>query len=113
MYDLIINGAGSIGMTIGIEAEKRNLSYLIIDKGVLVNSLNQFPVNMTFFSTSKLLEIGEVPFTSLQDKPTRCEALEYFRRENDNWKLNINFYEKIISVQKEDAQFEITTDKTN
>jgi len=111
MYDLIIVGAGPIGMTIGIESEKRGLSYLIIDKGVLVNSLYHFPTNMTFFSTSKLLEIGETPFISHQDKPTRREALEYFRRVNDKWNLNINLYEKVLSVDGQENAFELTTDK--
>ncbi len=111
MYDLIIIGAGPIGMTIGIESEKRGLSYLIIDKGVLVNSLYHFPTNMTFFSTSKLLEIGETPFISHQDKPTRREALEYFRRVHDTWKLNINLYEKVLSVDGKEGQFLLGTNK--
>jgi thioredoxin reductase len=80
MLDVVIIGAGPIGLACGIEAEKKQLSYRIIEKGCLVNSLYHFPVNMTFFSTSQRLEIGNVPFISHGDKPTRGEALEYYRR---------------------------------
>ncbi|MGA7839081.1 MAG: NAD(P)-binding domain-containing protein, partial [Ignavibacteriaceae bacterium] len=79
-YDVIIIGAGPIGLRCGIEAVKRGKSYLIVEKGCLVNSLYNYPTNMTFFSTSERLEIGEVPFVSHGDKPTRRESLEYFRR---------------------------------
>jgi thioredoxin reductase len=74
-YDLIIIGAGPIGLACGIEAKKNGLSYLIIEKGCLVNSLYNYPLNMTFFSTSERLEIGEVPFISHGAKPNRVEAL--------------------------------------
>ena len=80
-FDVIIIGAGPIGLRCGIEAVNRNLSYLIIDKGCLVNSIYNYPTNMTFFSTSDRLEIGEVPFVSHGDKPTRREALEYYSSE--------------------------------
>jgi thioredoxin reductase (NADPH) len=80
MYDVIIIGAGPIGLSCGIEAEKRKLRYLIIEKGCLVNSIYNYPINMTFFSTSDRLEIGGIPFVSHGDKPTRREALEYYRR---------------------------------
>ncbi len=92
----IIIGAGPIGLTCGIEAVKRNISYLIIEKGCIVNSVFNYPVNMTFFSTSDRLEIGGVPFVSHGDKPTRREALEYYRRVVDAWKLKINTYEKVF-----------------
>ena len=97
-YDIIIIGAGPIGLACAIEAKKANLDYLIIEKGVLVNSLYHFPINMTFFSTSKLLEIGEVPFISHNDKPTRRESLEYYRRVFDSWQLKANFYERVESL---------------
>ncbi len=86
-FDVIIIGAGPIGLTCGIEAVKNNYSYLIIEKGCLVNSIFHYPINMTFFSTSERLEIGDVPFISHGDKPTRREALEYFRRVKKAWKL--------------------------
>lgn len=107
----IIIGAGPIGLTCGIEATKRNLSYLIIEKGCIVNSVFNYPVNMTFFSTSDRLEIGNVPFVSHGDKPTRREALEYYRRVVDAWKLKINTYEKVISIEKGVNHFNILTNK--
>ena len=80
MLDVFVIGAGPIGLACGIEAQKRGLSYVIVDKGCLVNSIYNYPANMTFFSTSDKLEIGEVPFISHNPKPTRPEALEYYRR---------------------------------
>ena len=94
-YKVIIIGAGPIGLACGIEAEKRNIDYLIIEKGCLVNSLFHYPTNMIFFSTSDRLEIGDIPFVSHGDKPTRRESLEYYRRVADAWKLKINTYEKV------------------
>ena len=96
-YDVIIIGCGTIGVKFGIQAERRNISYLIIEKGCLVNSVYNYPTNMTFFSTSERLEIGTVPFVSHSDKPTRREALEYYRRVKDTWKLKVNTYEKVIN----------------
>ncbi len=111
-FDLLIVGAGPIGMTCAIEAQKAGLKYIVIEKGVLVNSLYHFPTNMTFFSTSKKLEIGGIPFISHNEKPTRREALEYFRRVNESWKLNINFYEKVLNINKLASEsFEIETSK--
>lgn len=110
-FDIIIIGAGPIGMTCGIEAEKSGLSYLIIDKGCLVNSIYNYPKGMTFFSTSEKLEIGEVPFISHQVKPNRFEALEYYRRVASTWKLNINLYEKVNKVKKHEDSFEIISAK--
>src|SRR5674476_5695 len=88
IYDVIIIGGGPIGLAAGIEAKKAALDYLIIEKGVLVNSLYNYPVNMTFFSTSERLEIGDVPFVSNNNKPTRSEALEYYRRIVTSFELN-------------------------
>ncbi len=96
--DLIIIGAGPIGMACAIEAKKRGLDYLVIEKGVLVNSIYHFPTNMTFFSTSRLLEIGDVPFIAHGDKPTRREALEYYRRVAESRELNIRLYEAVTSL---------------
>ncbi|MEM7550823.1 MAG: YpdA family putative bacillithiol disulfide reductase [Bacteroidota bacterium] len=99
-FDIIIIGAGPIGLACGIEAKKNNLSYLILEKGSLVNSIYNYPKNMTFFSTSDRLEIGEVPFISHGVKPTRTEALEYYTRVASSWKLNINLYEGAEKVEK-------------
>ena len=112
MYDLLIVGAGPIGMTCAIEAQKAGLNYILIEKGVLVNSLYHFPTNMTFFSTSKKLEIGDVPFISHNEKPTRREALEYFRRVHDSWNINVNYYEKVLNINQLDNNiFDIQTSK--
>ncbi|MEP5613313.1 MAG: YpdA family putative bacillithiol disulfide reductase [Cyclobacteriaceae bacterium] len=109
--DLLIIGAGPIGMACGIEAEKANLSYVILDKGCLVNSIYNYPKNMTFFSTSDKLEIGNVPFISHNPKPVRAEALEYFRRVASSWKLKTRLYENVKSVEKEDDNFTVTSSK--
>ncbi|MEO1434930.1 MAG: YpdA family putative bacillithiol disulfide reductase [Bacteroidota bacterium] len=98
-YDIIIVGAGPIGLVVAIEAQKAGLNYLVIEKGSLTDSLFHFPVNMTFFSTSVRLEIGGVPFISHSDKPTRREALEYYRRVADSWALNIQFYEEVEHLE--------------
>lgn len=98
IYDLIIIGAGPIGLACGIEAKKAGKNYLIIDKGCLVNSLYNYPLNMTFFSTADRLEIGDVPFVSQWPKPTRSEALEYYRRVCMSWELNVHLYEEVKSV---------------
>jgi thioredoxin reductase (NADPH) len=111
MKDVIIIGAGPIGLACGIEAEKKGLDYLIFDKGCLVNSLYNYPLNMTFFSTSDKLEIGEVPFISHNSKPTRAEALEYYRRVASQWKLNLKLYESINNIEKLENNFSIITPK--
>ena len=98
-FEIIIIGAGPIGLACGIEASKKGISYLIIDKGALVNSIYNYPSNMTFFSTSENLEIGEVPFISHNPKPTRAEALEYYRRVSQAWKLKVNLYETVVSAE--------------
>lgn len=113
-YDLIIVGGGPVGLICGIEAERAGLKYLILEKGVLANSLYNFPTNMTFFSTSVLLEIGNVPFISHTEKPTRSEALEYFRRVTEAFKLNIQFYETVHRVAKnENGLFTVFSNKKN
>ncbi len=109
--DVLIIGAGPIGLACGIEAEKANLSYVILDKGCLVNSLYNYPKNMTFFSTSDRLEIGNVPFISHNPKPVRAEALEYFRRVTSSWNLKTNLYEKVNSIHKDNGIFTVGSDK--
>jgi thioredoxin reductase (NADPH) len=110
-YDIIIIGAGPIGLACGIEAEKAHLSYLILEKGCLVNSLYHYPLNMTFFSTSERLEIGNVPFISHGSKPNRAESLEYYRRVCSHWNLNVRLYEKVDSIESENEFHNITTPK--
>lgn len=110
-HKLIIIGAGPIGLACGIEAEKRNINYLILEKGCLVNSLFHYPTNMVFFSTSDRLEIGDVPFVSHGDKPTRRESLEYYRRAADSWKLKINTYEKVEAIEQTGKEFKVITSK--
>lgn len=109
-YDIVIIGGGPIGLACGIEAKKAGLSYLIIEKGCLVNSLYHYPYNMTFFSTSEKLEIGGVPFISHNNKPTRSEALEYYRRVAVSWDLNIHLYESVEKIENKGG-FNIVTDK--
>ena len=113
IHDLIIIGAGPIGLACGIEAQNKNLDYLIFDKGCLVNSIYHYPLNMTFFSTSDKLEIGGIPFISHNSKPTRSEALEYYRRVTSHWNLKVRLYEKISSVKINDELFELETSMGN
>lgn len=98
MKDVIIIGAGPIGLACGIAAQKKQLDYLILDKGTLVNSLYHYPLNMTFFSTSDRLEIGDVPFISQNPKPTRAEALEYYRRVTQHHQLHTHLYEEVMTL---------------
>jgi len=110
-YDVLIIGAGPIGLACAIEAKRNGLTYKVIEKGCLVNSIFNYPVNMTFFSTSERLEIGEVPFISHGTKPTRSEALEYYRRVAESWKLDINLYERVSNVSGTIGNFTITSDR--
>ncbi len=109
VYDLIIIGGGPTGINVGVEAEKAGLHYLILEKGMLTNSIFHFPANMTFFSTSKKLEIADIPFISHTDKPTRREALEYYRRIIESYKLQIHFYEEVTSLAHEENIFNIVS----
>ncbi len=111
--DVVIVGGGPIGLACGIACNKNALSYEIIEKGALVNSLFNYPLNMTFFSTSERLEIGEVPFISHNPKPTRSEALEYYRRVAMHWKLKTRLYEKVLKIKKEKDDFITETDRNN
>jgi len=99
-YTIIIIGGGPIGLACALEAEKANLDYLILEKGCLVNSLYNYPANMTFFSTSERLEIGGIPFVSNNAKPTRPEALEYYRRVALSNQVNIHLFETVIDVNR-------------
>ncbi|MBK7735942.1 MAG: YpdA family putative bacillithiol disulfide reductase [Chitinophagaceae bacterium] len=111
-YDILIIGAGPIGLACAIEAEKNELNYRVIEKGALVNSLYHYPLFMTFFSTAERLEVGNIPFTSVSFKPGRQEALEYYRNIHRHFGFNINFYEKAGQVTKgADGLFTVTTSK--
>jgi thioredoxin reductase (NADPH) len=109
LLDLLIIGAGPIGLACGIEAAKAGLSYLIVDKGCLVNSIYNYPLSMTFFSTSERLEIGDVPFISHQTKPNRSEPLEYYRRVAMHWKLNLKLYTKVNDIVEQQGIYYIET----
>lgn len=121
-HNVIIIGGGPIGLACGLEAKKAGLNYLILEKGALVNSLYNYPVNMTFFSTSERLEIGSVPFVSNNAKPVRAEALEYYRRVATSHELNIHLFEEVLSISRQSANgnsqltnqnhFSVRTNKT-
>jgi thioredoxin reductase (NADPH) len=104
--DLLIIGAGPAGLAVGIAAAEAQLDYLILEKGVLVNSVFNFPPGMTFFTTPDLLEIGQLPFVTPYEKPTRHEALRYYRRVVDAYQLQIAFSEQVLSVEQEDVDGE-------
>lgn len=110
-YDIVIVGAGPIGIATGIACQKNKISHVVVDKGTLVNSIFNYPLNMTFFSTSDRLEIGDVPFISHQPKPTRDEALEYFRRVAQHWKINTRLFEQVDKVTRREGGFMVQTSK--
>ena len=109
--DLIIIGGGPIGLACGLEAKRKGLNYLIVEKGCLVNSLYNYPVNMTFFSTSERLEIGGVPFVSNNVKPTRSESLEYYRRVAVAATLKLNLFEAVTKITAGEQGFEVSTSR--
>lgn len=111
-YDLIIVGGGPIGLACAIEAQKKNLRYLIIEKGTIVNSIFNYPLYMTFFSTAERLEIGAIPFNCLAPKPGRQEALEYYRNIHRYFNFSIHLFERVTEIVKEgNESFKIGTDK--
>src|ERR687889_285097 len=110
-YNIIIIGGGPIGLACALEAKKAGVSYVILEKGALVNSLYNYPSNMTFFSTSERLEIGGVPFVSNSPKPTRPEALEYYRRVAISGGLHVKLFEEVLKVKKKDEDFTVKTTK--
>jgi thioredoxin reductase (NADPH) len=110
-YDVVIIGGGPIGIACGLEAKKKNLSYVILEKGTIVNSLFNYPKNMQFFSSSEKLEIDEIPFISKEAKPRRDEALEYYRRIVTSNQLDVRLFEKVTDVIKEKDAYEVITDK--
>ncbi len=111
IYDLIIVGAGPIGMACAIEAKKNNLNYLLIEKGALTNSLYNYPLYMTFFSTAERLEIGGIPFNCIAPKPGRQEALEYYRNVHRYHDFNIKLYEEVLTIDQPEKIFDVKTTK--
>lgn len=112
MLDIIIIGAGPAGLSAAIEAQKKMLNYIVLEKGSIVNSIQNFPAEMSFFSTPELLEIGGVPFTSAQMRPVRAEGLEYYSRVAEYYKLRCQFFEPVVSVKKENDIFSVTSSKS-
>jgi thioredoxin reductase (NADPH) len=111
-FDALVVGAGPTGLACGIELKQRGVSTLLVEKGCVVNSLYNYPTNMTFFTTPELLEIGNIPMTSLNDKPNRHEALKYYRRVADHYKLQIRDYERVNRIEGQDDDFRVfTTDR--
>jgi thioredoxin reductase (NADPH) len=111
VLDLVIIGGGPIGLACALEAKEKGMNYVILEKGCLVNSLYNYPVNMTFFSTSERLEIGGVPFVSNNAKPTRSESLEYYRRVAVSYSLKLHLFETVISIMKKEPGFEVLTSR--
>lgn len=107
--DVLVIGAGPTGLACGIEAQRSGFKVVVIDKGCLVNSLFHYPANMTFFTTAELLEIGDIPFTTAHAKPTRQEALEYYRKVTEHYHLPVVQYQWVKTVVGRDGDFQITT----
>ena len=111
-FDALVVGAGPTGLACGIELQRRGVKCVLIEKGCVVNSLYHYPTNMTFFTTPELLEIGNIPMTSLNDKPNRNEALKYYRRVAEHYRLDIRQYERVDQISGEDMAFQVlTTDR--
>ncbi len=108
-FDVLVIGAGPTGLVCAIEAQRNGLRAVNVDKGCLVNSLFHYPANMTFFTTPELLEIGDIPFPSAHQKPTRQEALEYYRKVADHYRLDIRQYERVARVSGGDGEFHVHT----
>jgi len=111
-FDAIVVGAGPTGLACGIELQNRGIRCVLIEKGCVVNSIYHYPTNMTFFTTPELLEIGNIPMTSLNEKPNRTEALKYYRRVADHFHLDVRQYERVERIAGEDGAFQLfTTDR--
>jgi thioredoxin reductase (NADPH) len=108
-FDVLVIGAGPTGMASAIEALRAGFSVVLVDKGCLVNSLFHYPANMTFFTTPELLEIGDLPFNSANQKPNRLEALEYYRNVAQHYRLDIRQYQQVTSVSGADGAFQVHT----
>jgi len=108
-YEALVVGAGPTGLACAIELGKRNIRTVVLEKGCLTNSLYHYPTNLTFFTTPELLEIGDIPMTSLNDKPNKIEALKYYRRVAQHYNLDIHQQKTVVSIDGEDGAFRITT----
>jgi thioredoxin reductase (NADPH) len=113
MYDVICIGAGPTGLASAIEIKRTGMRVLVIDKGCLCNSLFHYPVNMVFFTTPELLEIGDIPMTCATEKPTRVDALKYYRKTAEHFQLELRLYEAVTKVEGHDGQFIVHTQKDN
>jgi thioredoxin reductase (NADPH) len=111
VLDILIIGGGPIGLACGLEAQRAGLSYLVLEKGCLVNSLYNYPLHMTFFSTADRLEIGGIPFTCVHPKPNRVEALEYYRRVTDVNRLRLRLFEEVTGLEAEGERYRIFSSK--
>jgi thioredoxin reductase (NADPH) len=109
LTDLLVIGAGPTGMACAIEARRAGFSAVLVDKGCLCNSLFHYPAHMTFFTTPELLEIGDMPFSSPNQKPTRSEALEYYRKVSEHYNLDVRQYQKVDGVSGSDGSFSVHT----
>ena len=110
LYDLLVIGAGPTGMACAIDAQRAGFRAVIVDKGCLTNSLFHYPAHMTFFTTPELLEIGDIPFSSPNQKPTRSEALEYYRKVAEHYKLDVRQYERVDRIEGADGNFSVHTE---
>jgi thioredoxin reductase (NADPH) len=113
IFDVAIVGAGPTGLACGIELKKRGLDVVLFDKGCIVNSIYHYPINLVFFTTPELLEIGDIPMTSLNEKPGRTEGLKYYRRVADHYKLNVHQYERVLGFEGSDGDFSIRTETSD
>ena len=104
-FDVVVVGAGPTGIACGIELKRRGIRVVLVDKGCVVNSLYHYPTNMVFFTTPELLEIGDIPMTSLNEKPVRGEALKYYRRVSDHYSLDIRQYQRVSHISGDDGVF--------
>jgi thioredoxin reductase (NADPH) len=109
VYDVICIGAGPTGLATAIEAKRAGMRPLVIDKACLCNSIFHYPVNMVFFTTPELLEIGDLPLVSAAEKPTRVEALKYYRRAAEHYELELRLYERVLRLQGQDGNFRVVT----
>jgi thioredoxin reductase (NADPH) len=112
-YDVICIGAGPTGLATAIEAKRAGMRALVIDKGCLCNSIYHYPVNMVFFTTPELLEIGDLPLVSPNEKPTRVEALKYYRKATEHYELELRLSELVVRVEGSDGKFTVLTRAEN
>jgi len=114
IFDVLVVGAGPTGLACAIEAQRRGLRVVVVEKGCVVNSLYHYPTNMTFFTTPELLEIGDIPMTAMRDKPTRTEALKYYRRVAEHYRVDLRQYERVVTIKGTEGDFQVeTTDRRN